>query len=208
MSRLWIKICGITQKQDAVAAAQLGADAIGLVFYKPSPRSVTLSQASEIFTGILPSLKIVGLFVNPEPSEVTEVVESGLVDYLQFHGDESPEDCGRYNVMSLKAFRMKGPETLKAMQEFPADGFLLDAHVEDALGGTGATFNWDLAVAAQEFGRPIFLAGGLTVENVAEVVRKVQPFAVDVSSGVEHAPGKKNAAKMNAFVSAAKGALA
>ena len=106
MSRLWIKICGITQKQDAVAAAQLGADAIGLVFYKPSPRSVTLSQASEIFTGILPSLKIVGLFVNPEPSEVTEVVESGLVDYLQFHGDESEEFCQRFNMPYLKAFKV------------------------------------------------------------------------------------------------------
>ena len=129
------------------------------------------------------------------------------LNILQFHGDESPEDCGRYNVMSLKAFRMKGHETLEAMQEFPADGFLLDAHVEDALGGTGATFNWDLAVAAQEFGRPIFLAGGLTMDNVAEVVRKVQPFAVDVSSGVESEPGKKDAVKMQAFVESAKGAL-
>ena len=101
---------------------------------------------------------------------------------------------------------MQGPETLEAMKEFPADGFLLDAHVQDALGGTGETFNWDLAVRAQELCRPIFLAGGLTVDNVAEAVAKVQPFAVDVSSGVESEPGKKDPAKMRAFVSAAKGA--
>jgi phosphoribosylanthranilate isomerase len=109
--------------------------------------------------------------------------------------------------MTIKAFRMKGPETLEEMEQFPTDGFLLDAFVEGELGGTGAAFNWDLAVRAQEFGRPVFLAGGLTADNVAEAVQKVQPFAVDVSSGVESAPVKKCADKMRAFVAAAKGAL-
>ena len=203
-----VKICGITSEADALAAAEAGADAIGLMFYEDSPRHVTISQARAISEALPKHIVRVGVFVNAEESLVSQAIIDCTLNILQFHGDESPEDCGRYNVMSLKAFRMKGSETLKAMQEFSADGFLLDAHVEDALGGTGATFNWDLAVAAQEFGRPIFLAGGLTVDNVAEVVRKVQPFAVDVSSGVESEPGKKDPAKMSAFVSAAKGALA
>jgi len=202
-----VKICGITSEADALAAAEAGADAIGLMFYEDSPRHVTISQAKAISKALPKHIVRVGVFVNAEESLVSQAIIDCTLNILQFHGDESPEDCGRYNVMSLKAFRMKGPETLEAMQEFPADGFLLDAHVEDALGGTGAIFNWDLAVTAQEFGRPIFLAGGLTVDNVVEVVRKVQPFAVDVSSGVEREPGKKDAAKMRAFVSAAKGAL-
>jgi len=202
-----VKICGITSEADALAAAEAGADAIGLMFYEDSPRHDTISQAKAISEALPKHIVRVGVFVNAEESLVSQAIIDCTLNILQFHGDESPEDCGRYNVMSLKAFRMKGPETLEAMQEFPADGFLLDAHVEDALGGTGAIFNWDLAVTAQEFGRPIFLAGGLTVDNVVEVVRKVQPFAVDVSSGVEREPGKKDAAKMRAFVSAAKGAL-
>jgi len=203
-----VKICGITSEADALAAAEAGADAIGLMFYEDSPRHVTISQAKAISEALPKNFVRVGVFVNAEESMISQAVIDCTLNILQFHGDESPEDCGRYNVMSLKAFRMQGPETLEAMKEFPADGFLLDAHVEDALGGTGETFNWDLAVRAQELGRPIFLAGGLTVENVAEAVAKVQPFAVDVSSGVESEPGRKDPAKMRAFVSAAKGASA
>ena len=191
-----------------MAAAEAGADAIGLMFYEDSPRHVTISQAKVISEALPKHIVRVGVFVNAEESLISQAVIDCTLNILQFHGDESPEDCGRYNVMSLKAFRMQGPETLEAMQEFSADGFLLDAHVQDTLGGTGATFNWDLAVRAQELGRPIFLAGGLTVDNVAEAVAKVQPFAVDVSSGVESEPGKKDPAKMRAFVSAAKGASA
>ena len=201
-----IKICGITSEADALAAAEAGADAIGLMFYEDSPRHVTISQAKAISEALPKHIARGGVFVNAEESLVSQAIIDCTLNIVQFHGDESPEDCGRYNVMSLKAFRMQGPETLKAMQEFPADGFLLDAHVEDALGGTGATFNWDLAVRAQDLGRPIFLAGGLTVDNVAEAVAKVQPFAVDVSSGVESEPGKKDVGKVRAFVSAAKGA--
>ena len=203
-----VKICGITSEADALAAAEAGADAIGLMFYEDSPRHVTISQAKAISEALQKHIVRVGVFVNAEESLISQAVIDCTLNIVQFHGDESPEDCGRYNVMSLKAFRMQGPETLEAMQEFPADGFLLDAHVKDALGGTGETFNWDLAVRAQELGRPIFLAGGLTVENVAEAVAKVQPFAVDVSSGVESEPGRKDPAKMRAFVSAAKGASA
>lgn len=203
-----VKICGITNEADALAAAEAGADAIGLMFYEGSTRHVTISQAKAISEALPKHIVRVGVFVNAEESLISRAIIDCTLNILQFHGDESPEDCGRYNVMSLKAFRMQGPETLEAMKEFPADGFLLDAHVQDALGGTGATFNWNLAVRAQELGRPIFLAGGLTVENVAEAVAKVQPFAVDVSSGVESEPGKKDPAKMRAFVSAAKGASA
>ena len=203
-----VKICGITSEADALAAAEAGADAIGLMFYEDSPRHVTISQAKAISEALPKYIVRVGVFVNAEESLISQAVIDCTLNILQFHGDESAEDCGRFSVMSLKAFRMQGPETLKAMREFPADGFLLDAHVEDALGGTGETFNWDLAVRAQDLGRPIFLAGGLTVDNVAEAVAKVQPFAVDVSSGVESEPGKKDPAKMRAFVSAAKGASA
>ena len=191
-----------------MAAAEAGADAIGLMFYEDSPRHVRISQAKAISEALPKHIVRVGVFVDAEESLINRAIIDCTLNIVQFHGDESPEDCGRYNVMSLKAFRMQGPETLEAMQEFPADGFLLDAHVKDALGGTGETFNWDLAVRAQDLGRPIFLAGGLTVENVAEAVAKVQPFAVDVSSGVESEPGKKDPAKMRAFVSAAKGASA
>lgn len=208
MSRLWIKICGITQKQDAVAAAQLGADAIGLVFYKPSPRSVTLSQASKIFTGILPSLKIVGLFVNPEPSEVTEVVESGLVDYLQFHGDESEEFCQRFNMPYLKAFKVGADRDIASdiSNYNSADFILLDSFDKDAPGGTGKTFDWSTAEATNASSSTnLIMAGGLNSSNVRKAVNQVRPFGVDVSSGVERKPGIKDMEKMQVFIEEARG---
>ena len=203
-----VKICGITSVADALAASEAGADAVGLMFFEGSPRHVTIQQAKAISAALPKHIVRVGVFVNAEEPLIRQAIRDCTLNIVQFHGNESPEDCGRYNVMALKAFRMQGLETLEALREFTVDGILLDAHVEDALGGTGKTFNWDLAVRAQEIGRPIFLAGGLTVENVAEAVRKVRPFAVDVSSGVESEPGKKDSGKMRAFVSAAKGALA
>ena len=202
-----VKICGITSVADAVAAAEAGVDAIGLMFYEGSPRHVTVAKAKAISAALPPQIIRVGVFVNAEEALITRAIAECTLNILQFHGDESPEDCGRFPVMTLKAFRMAGPETLEEMQQFSTDGFLLDAFVKDALGGTGATFNWELAVRAKEFGRPIFLAGGLTPDNVADAVRTVEPFAVDVSSGVEIEPGKKCADKMRAFVAAAKGAL-
>ena len=177
------------------------------MFYEGSPRHVTVAEAKAISAALPPQIIRVGVFVNAEEALITRAIAECTLNILQFHGDESPEDCGRFAIMTIKAFRMKGPETLEEMEQFPTDGFLLDAFVEGELGGTGAAFNWDLAVRAQEFGRPVFLAGGLTADNVAEAVQKVQPFAVDVSSGVESAPGKKCADKMRAFVAAAKGAL-
>ena len=203
-----VKICGITSEADALAAAEAGADAIGLMFYEGSPRHVTLEQAKAISTALPQHVMRVGVFVNAEEAFVHQALTECMLNILQFHGDETPEECSRYPVMTLKAFRVQGEETLAELEAYPSAGYLLDAYVKDALGGTGATFNWDLAVRAQKFGKPIFLAGGLTPENVAEAVRKVQPFGVDVSSGVEIEPGRKDAEQMRTFVAAAKGALA
>ena len=203
-----VKICGITSEADALAAAEVGADAIGLMFYEGSPRHVTLEQAKAISAALPPHVMRVGVFVNAEEAFVHQALTECMLNILQFHGDETPEECSRYPVMTLKAFRVQGDETLAQLEAYPSAGYLLDAYVKDALGGTGATFNWDLAVRAQEFGKPIFLAGGLTPENVVEAVRKVQPFGVDVSSGVESEPGRKDAEQMRTFVAAAKGALA
>ncbi|MBC8324509.1 MAG: phosphoribosylanthranilate isomerase [Verrucomicrobia subdivision 3 bacterium] len=202
-----VKVCGITSEADALAAADAGADAIGLMFYEDSPRYVSIEQAKAISAALPPHIVRVGVFVNAAEAVVSRAIAECTLSIAQFHGDETPEDCGRFAIMTLKAFRMKGPETLEEMERYPTDGFLLDAFVKDELGGTGAQFNWNLAVRAREFGRPIFLAGGLTAENVGQAVQQVQPFAVDVSSGVELEPGKKCADKMRAFVSAAKGAL-
>ena len=203
-----VKICGITSEADALAAAEAGVDAIGLMFYEGSPRHVTLEQAKAISAALPPHVMRVGVFVNAEEAFVHQALTECMLNILQFHGDETPEECSRYPVMTLKAFRVQGEETLAQLEAYPSAGYLLDAYVKDALGGTGATFNWDLAVRAQKFGKPIFLAGGLTPENVAEAVRKVQPFGVDVSSGVEIEPGRKDAEQMRTFVAAAKGALA
>ena len=203
-----VKICGITSEADAIAAAEAGADAIGLMFYEGSPRHVILEQAKAISAALPQHVMRVGVFVNAEEAFVHQALTECMLNILQFHGDETPEECSRYPVMTLKAFRVQGEETLAQLEAYPSAGYLLDAYVKDALGGTGATFNWDLAVRAQKFGKPIFLAGGLTPENVAEAVRKVQPFGVDVSSGVEIEPGRKDAEQMRTFVAAAKGALA
>lgn len=202
-----VKICGITTPADATAAARAGADAVGLMFFEGSPRHVSVEQATEISSALPPHIVRVGVFVNAKEALIQEAMGACTLNILQFHGDESPEDCARFNVMTIKALRVKGPETLDEMGNYAVDGFLLDAFSEGARGGTGELFNWELAVRARELGRPIFLAGGLTPENVSEAVRTVQPFAVDVSSGVELEPGKKCPDKMRAFVSAAKGAM-
>ena len=202
-----VKICGITTPADAEAAAAAGADAVGLMFFEGSPRHVSVEQAAAISAVLPPQIVRVGVFVNTEEALIQEALGACTLNILQFHGDESPEDCARFNVMTIKALRVKGPETLDEMGDYGVDGFLLDAFSETARGGTGKSFDWKLAARARELGRPIFLAGGLKPENVAEAVRTVEPFAVDVSSGVEIAPGQKCPDKMRAFVSAAKGAL-
>jgi phosphoribosylanthranilate isomerase len=201
-----VKICGITNPADAQVAVEAGADAIGFIFYEKSPRFVTLKQAAEISKQIQPYVMRVGVFVNPlEDLVLGAIAECGLT-MLQFHGDESPEFCTQFGLMNMKAFRVHGPETLEQIPQFKTDAYLLDAYSSTTLGGTGEKFNWDLAVEAQKFGKPIFLAGGLTPGNVADAIHKVHPFGVDVSSGVESAPGKKDHAKVKAFIAAARDA--
>jgi phosphoribosylanthranilate isomerase len=201
-----VKICGITNVADGLAAAEAGADMIGLMFYDQSPRHLTLAQAAEISSALPPAVQRVGVFVNASADFVMQAIVNCNLHLLQFHGDETPGFCAQFGGLSIKAFRVRDAESLKAMQNFGADAFLLDAYSKAGLGGTGEKFNWDLAVEAQKFGKPIFLAGGLTPENVADAVKKVRPFAVDVSSGVEisGAPGKKDHAKVKAFIEAAR----
>ena len=201
-----VKICGITSVEDAQAVEQAGADAVGLMFYEGSPRHITLEQAKAIVDSLSNSIARVGVFVNSDESFVRQAMEICTLNMLQFHGNEIPEYCKRFEVMTLKAIRVSGESSLEVMERYSTDGFLLDTFTDKALGGTGETFNWELAKKATEKERPIFLAGGLTPENVAEAVKAVRPFAVDVSSGVESEPGKKDAAKVRAFVAAAKGA--
>jgi len=199
-----VKICGITNQLDAQAAVEAGADALGFVFCPSSPRCVSLETAGRVSRDLPPLIVRVGVFVNAPDDLVVTAMQACRLNVLQFHGDESPEYCLKFGLMSMKAFRVKDAASLKGVEEYPTDAWLLDAFAPDRAGGTGATFNWDLAREAQRHGRPIFLAGGLTPENVADAIRKVQPFGVDVSSGVEASPGRKDHAKVKAFIAAAK----
>lgn len=199
-----VKICGITNAPDALAAVDAGADMIGLMFYERSPRHVTSRTATEIARQVPPFVVKVGVFVNAPEDRVRRAIRECGLNLLQFHGDETPEYCVQFGLMSLKAFRIRDVDSLKTLPAYPTDAWLLDTYAPGKPGGTGETFNWDLAVEAQRFGRPVFLAGGLTPENVAEAVRKVQPYAVDVSSGVESAPGKKDPDKIRRFITAAR----
>ncbi len=199
-----VKICGVTTVADALAAAEAGADMIGLMLYEGSPRHISHAQAAEISRALPPFVLKVGVFVNPEEALVSRAIAECQLSLLQFHGTEPSEFCTQFGLMSVKALRVKDAVSLTALEQYATDAFLLDAYAPNGLGGTGEKFNWDLAVEAQKFGKPIFLAGGLTPENVADAVRQVRPFAVDVSSGVESAPGMKDAAKVRAFIAAVR----
>jgi phosphoribosylanthranilate isomerase len=199
-----VKICGITSIPDALAAAEAGADMLGFVFYDRSPRHVSIQAATEIVRQLPPFIVRVGVFADaPEEVVLRAIGDCGL-NLLQFHGDEPPDYCLQFGLMSMKAFRIRDAESLKSLPDYQTDAWLLDAYSPDKLGGSGEKFNWELAVEAKKLGRPIFLAGGLTPENVAEAVRQVQPYAVDVSSGVEAAPGKKDHQKVRDFAAAVR----
>jgi phosphoribosylanthranilate isomerase len=199
-----VKICGITNLADGMAAAEAGADALGFVFYDQSPRGISVEAAAALIRQLPAFIMKVGVFVNaPEDLVVWAIRECGL-NLLQFHGEESPEYCLQFGLMSMKAFRIRDAASLQPLLGYHTDAWLLDAYTPDKPGGTGETFNWDLALEARGWGRPIFLAGGLTPGNVAEAVRRAQPYGVDVSSGVEAAPGRKDLAKVIAFIRAAK----
>ena len=199
-----VKICGITSLSDGMAAAEDGADALGFMFYDQSPRHISVEAATALIRQLPPFVIKVGVFVNaPEDLVLRASRECGL-SLLQFHGDEPPEYCLQFSLMSMKAFRIRDTASLQALQNYPTDAWLLDAYSPGKPGGTGERFNWDLALQARGLGRPIFLAGGLTPENVAAAVQRAQPYGVDVSSGVEAAPGRKDHAKVRAFIQAAK----
>ena len=199
-----VKICGITNVADGLAATEAGADMIGLMFYESSPRHITLARALEISRAMPLFLMRVGVFVNAPADFVLRAIGECNLTMLQFHGDETSDFCTQFGLMNMKAIRVRDAESLTQLENYQTDAFLLDAHSRNGLGGTGEKFNWDLAVEAQKFGKPIFLAGGLTPENVADAVRIVHPFGVDVSSGVESAPGIKDHAKVKSFITAAK----
>jgi phosphoribosylanthranilate isomerase len=199
-----VKICGVTNPADGLVIAEAGADALGFVFYYQSPRSVSVEVASAIAKRLPPLLVKVGVFVDAPEELVRQAIGECGLNLLQFHGEESPAYCGQFGLMSMKAFRMRDAASLKPLPDYPTDAWLLDAYSPEKPGGTGARFNWDLALEAKKLRRPIFLAGGLTPENVAEAVRQVRPYGVDVSSGVEAAPGRKDHAKVREFVRAAK----
>lgn len=198
--RTRVKICGITRPEDGLEAARLGADAIGLVFWPKSPRAVDSAQARRIVAALPPFVSVVGLFVDAAVRDVEAILGSVPLDVLQFHGDETPEACGRFGRPFIKAVRVRaeGDVVHAATQYAEAQGLLLDAHRPDMPGGTGHGFDW--ALVPPGLGKPIILAGGLTPDNVANAVCRVRPYAVDVSSGVESQKGIKSAAKVAAFI--------
>ena len=199
-----VKICGITTVEDAHMAIEAGADALGFVFYDKSPRNLLPERAAEIISSLPPFIHVVGLFVHAQLDFVNATADRCRLDIVQLHGDESQEFCARVNRRVIKAFRVKDITSLDRMEAYRVAGYLLDAYSPKAFGGTGVTFNWDTAVVAKKFG-PIILAGGLTPDNVAEAIGHVSPYGVDVSSGVESAPGVKDPAKVREFIKRAKG---
>ena len=217
-----VKICGITNLEDAQAAVELGADALGFVFAE-SPRRISRERAAEIICSLPPFLTCVGLFVEKLPQIVREIIKECSLNALQFHGRESSDYCRQFRinpvrsnssrtdavrggggvsngVKIIKAFRLRDEHSLKTIPYYQVDAYLLDTYVEGASGGTGQSFNWDLALRAREFGRPIILAGGLRSDNLVEAIGKVKPYGVDVSTGVEAEPGKKDHKKMKEFI--------
>lgn len=203
--RTRVKICGITRSEDADAAVRAGADAIGLVFYPPSPRCLSVRQARSLRATLPPFVSAVALFVNATPDAVAQVCEAVRPDVLQFHGDETPGFCAQFGIPYIKTCRMK-PEVdlLECLRPYPdAAAWLADTFVA-AYGGVGAAFDWSLLPAARP--RPLILSGGLDAGNVAEAIRRVRPWAVDVSSGVELEKGIKDASRISQFIAEVRNA--
>ncbi len=195
-----VKICGITSAQDALAAVEHGANAIGLVFYAASPRSVTVEEAKKIVTALPPFVSVVGLFVNVSRVEIEAISAQVHLDLIQLHGDETPEDCAQICLPYIKAIRVKADTNLIqcALDFEGAKALLLDTYSDTAYGGTGLAFDWKLI--PQNLSKPIVLAGGLTAENIGLAIKQVKPYAVDVSGGVEHKKGIKDSAKIAEFM--------
>jgi len=206
MIRTRVKICGITRPEDGVAAAQVGVDAIGLMFYAGSSRRVSLEQARRVADALPPFVTIVGVFVDPRPGDVEAVLAAVPLQLLQFHGDESPQFCEAFALPYMKAVRVRpGLDLVQYASRFSrAKALLLDAFVQGAHGGTGQSFDWSLVPPG--LGLPLVLSGGLNPENVADAIRRVRPWAVDVSSGVELAMGVKDPQRIAAFMQGVRSA--
>ena len=198
-----VKVCGTTRLKDALLAVECGADAIGFIFYKKSPRAVTVTTAKAICAKLPPFVNRVGVFVNETAEKINRIAERCGLDAVQLHGDESPALCKKIKCRVIKAVRVKDAASLKSLSRYEVDGFLLDTYKEDQWGGTGKVFDWELATRANKYG-PVIIAGGLNPRNVKAAIQKVQPYGVDVSSGVEQAPGKKDPKKVKSFLKAVR----
>jgi len=199
-----VKICGITNIDDALLAIEAGADALGFVFHDNSPRYIAPDKAAAIIAALPPFVQTVGVFVNLEADTINRTAEQCRLDLVQLHGDETPGFCAKMCRRVIKGFRIRDITSLEPMVHYRVAACLLDAYSPQEYGGTGLSFNWETAMIAKEFGTPIILAGGLTPDNVQEAVEKVLPFGVDVSSGVERAPGIKDPEKVREFIRRAK----
>jgi phosphoribosylanthranilate isomerase len=202
--RIKVKICGITNLDDAIAAVDFGADAIGFVFFGKSPRCISHAKAEAIIKKLPSFITTVGVFVNEKTKNIEKIVRLTGIDVVQLHGEEPPEMCN-VSRRVIKAIRVKSLESLAPLVDYKdkVSAFLLDTFTPGIIGGTGQIFNWDIAVDAKQFGK-IILAGGLTPDNITEAVRYVKPYGVDVSSGVELEKGKKDLKKMKLFIEKAK----
>ena len=194
-----VKICGMTQLKDAVYAVEQGADAVGFILYKKSPRSVTMKGVKEIISKLPPLVDTVGVFVNETSDRVNKIADYCGLDMVQLHGDESPAFCRKIRRRVIKACRVENLQSIKQLEKYPVSGFLLDTFSENTHGGTGKTFDWNLALPAKKIG-PVILAGGLTPGNVRQALNRVRPYGVDVCSGVEKSPGIKDPEKVRSFM--------
>jgi len=194
-----VKVCGMTSLKDALVAVEVGADAVGFIFYKKSPRSVTMKTVREIVLELPPFVDTVGVFVDETAEQVNKIADYCNLDIIQLHGDESPTYCKKIRRKVIKAFRIKDMQSVKKISNFQVSGFLLDTFSEKLHGGTGKVFDWNLALPAKKFG-PVIMAGGLTPNNVQQAVRQIRPYGVDVCSGVESEPGIKDHKKVRAFL--------
>ncbi len=198
-----VKICGMTRGEDALFAVDAGATALGFIFVPGSPRRVTLESARSIIRSLPPMVTPVGVFVDAARAVITETIERTGIQCLQLHGDETPEETEGYPVPVIKSFRVGADFDPGRLSAYPVHACLLDTHVEGIRGGTGRTFNWDIAVRAREYSR-IIVSGGISAENVGEAIRRVRPYAIDVSSGVESSPGIKDRGKIGLLMEAVR----
>ena len=200
--RVRVKICGMTSLKDALLAVESGADAVGFIFYKESPRNISQKDVKEIVAQLPPFVESIGVFVNETSDKINRIAEQCRLTAVQLHGDESPAFCRRIKRRVVKAVRVKDAESLKGMSDFDVSGFLLDAYNEESRGGTGRVFDWNLALRAKKQG-PVIIAGGLNPYNVYTAIHRVKPYGVDVCSGVDKSPGVKDPEKISEFIKAA-----